>query len=93
MVNCGISNVVPLVTLQAAQILIQTEEVRSDTWSVANDVSANATVTYNYPALSGPYSVYFNGTNYEFCTAPNAAPVATVTIVATGGDPNVRVCP
>lgn len=63
------------------------------TWSVANDVSANATVSYNYPALSGPYSVYFNGTNYEFCTAPNAAPVATVTIVATGGDPNVRVCP
>ena len=70
------------------------------TWSVSNNGSDNATVTYNYdaiggPVTSGPYAVYRNGpvtnttTLYDFCSSSTS--VGTFTLIVTSG--TSRVCP
>ena len=57
------------------------------TWTVANDNSVNATVSYIYvgpPATTPiPYKVYSTGTGYDFCTV-GGSPVASVTLTGIG---------
>lgn len=62
------------------------------TWSVANDGTTSATVSYLYDGVtnSGPYTVYTDGTNYDFCDGTNTS-VGTFTLVAATG--TSRVCP
>lgn len=70
-------------------------DVRSKlgTWSVANDVSTNATVTYHYTAFGNDTSpaltVYTDGTNYDFCNGVSSAGIFT--LEQTTG--TARVCP
>jgi len=63
-------------------------------WSVASDNSTNATVTYQYTsfgsATTGPFKVYTDGTNYDFCDAGGAS-VGIFTLEPTTGAS--RVCP
>jgi hypothetical protein len=68
------------------------------TWTLTNDSSSTATVTYLYNrwipnATKGPFSVYKPdplGTKYEFCSGTTLE--RTATIVPTG-DGSSRVCP
>ena len=64
------------------------------TWSVANDATVDAAVTYDYTAfgggyIAGPFKVYTDGTDYDFCDGTTS--VGTFTLVATTG--TSRVCP
>ena len=63
------------------------------TWSVVNDNSNSATVSYSYTAFgsdtSGPFRVFVNGSTYDFCNGNTS--VGTFTLVETTG--TSRVCP
>jgi hypothetical protein len=61
------------------------------TWSVQDDGTRHATVTYDYTAFGndteGPYKVYTDGTYYDFCQGPS---YKRFTLVPTRG--RSRVC-
>ncbi|PPD50172.1 MAG: hypothetical protein CTY16_02285 [Methylobacter sp.] len=66
--------------------------VQVGTWSVANDGTTNAAITYNYfdGGSFGPFKVFINAGVYDFCNASNVS-VGTFSYIDTTG--TSRVCP
>jgi len=63
------------------------------TWSVDKDNSNQATVSYSYTAFgsasAGPFRVFVNGINYDFCDGPNSVGTFTLPNTTAG----TRACP
>lgn len=67
---------------------------RLGSWTVANDNSNQATVSYLYDAFgsnttTGPFSVFVNGNDYDFCNGNTS--VGIFRLIPTTG--TSRVCP
>ena len=76
----------------AAADLDSDRRTQVGTWTVDQDGTSNATVTYHYtggPDPEGPYAVYKMGTTYDFCDSSSTS-VGQFTLESTTGS---RVCP